>query len=81
MLIFFLFLNENICCGYSLEVPRRGTSDEYPQHMYLSRNKKNIIWIPPLICSYDSSPEDMLFIRTYVFNVIIVGKGPLTVAM
>ena len=32
--IFFLFLNENICCGYSLEAPRRGASNEYPQHMF-----------------------------------------------
>ena len=40
--IIFLFLNENICCGYSLEVPWRGTSNEYPQHMFLSRKKKNI---------------------------------------
>ena len=22
-------------------------------NMFLSRNKKNIMWIPPLICSYD----------------------------
>ena len=48
MLISFLFLSKNICCGYSLEVPQRGASNEYPQHMYSSRNKKNI----PLICSY-----------------------------
>ena len=27
--LLFLFLQENICCGYSLEVPRRGTSNEY----------------------------------------------------
>ena len=40
--IVFLFLYKNICCGYSLEAPRRGTSNEYPQHMFLSRNKKNI---------------------------------------
>ena len=33
--IFFLFLNKNICCGYSLEAPRRGASNEYPQHMFL----------------------------------------------
>ena len=39
MLISFLFLNKNICCGYSLEVPRQGASNEYPQHMFLSRNK------------------------------------------
>ena len=49
----FLFLNENICCGYSLEAPRRGASNsleaprrgasnEYPQHMFSSRNKKDI---------------------------------------
>ena len=47
----FLFLNKNICCGYSLEAPQRGASSEYPQHLF-SRNKKNIMWIPPLICSY-----------------------------
>ena len=52
MLISFLFLDENICCGYSLEVPRRGASNEYPQHIFSSRNKKNIMWIPPLIRSY-----------------------------
>ena len=36
-LTFSLFLEENICCGYSLEVPHRGTSNEYPQHMFSSR--------------------------------------------
>ena len=40
-MIFFLFLDENICCGYSSEAPR-GTSNEYPQHMFSSRNKKDI---------------------------------------
>ena len=52
MLTSFLFLNENIYCGYSLEVPRWGTTNEYPQHMFSLRNKKNITWIHPLICSY-----------------------------
>ena len=40
--IFFLFLHKNICCGYSLEVPHRSASNEYPQHMFLCKNKKNI---------------------------------------
>ena len=31
---------QNIECGYSLEPPRRGGSNEYPQSMFLSRNKK-----------------------------------------
>ena len=32
---------QNIDCGYSLDSPRRGGSNEYPQSMFLSRNKKN----------------------------------------
>ena len=36
---------QNIDCGYSLEPPRRGGPNEYPQSMFLSRNKK-IIYTP-----------------------------------
>ena len=32
---------QNIGCGYSLEPPRRGSSNEYPQSMFFSRNMKN----------------------------------------
>ena len=32
---------QNLDCGYSLEPPRQGGSNEYPQFMFLSRNKKN----------------------------------------
>ena len=35
---------QNIDCGYSLEPPRRGGSSEYPQSMFLSRNKKNNVY-------------------------------------
>ena len=35
---------QNIYCGYSLEPPRRGGSNEYPQSMFLSRNKKNNVY-------------------------------------
>ena len=38
--IFVLFLDENLCYGYSLEAPRQGTANEYPQNMFSSRNKK-----------------------------------------
>ena len=30
--------------GYSLEPPWRGGSNEYPQYIVLSRNKKNIVY-------------------------------------
>ena len=35
---------QNIDCGYSLEPPRRGGSNEYPKSMFLSRNKKNNLY-------------------------------------
>ena len=35
---------QNIDCGYSLEPPRRGGSNEYPQSMFLSRNEKNNVY-------------------------------------
>ena len=40
----FKLLYENNCCGNSLEAPRRGASNEYPQHMFSWRNK--------IICGY-----------------------------
>ena len=33
---------QNIDCWYSLEPPRWGGSNEYPQSMFLSRNNKNV---------------------------------------
>ena len=35
---------QNIDCGYSLEPPLRGGSNEYPQSMFLSRTKKNNVY-------------------------------------
>ena len=35
---------QNIDCGYTLEPPRWGGSNEYPQSMFLSRNKKNNVY-------------------------------------
>ena len=40
----FLISALNMDCGYSLEPPRRGGSNEYPQSMLLSRNKKNNVY-------------------------------------
>ena len=33
---------QNIDCGYLLELPRRGGSNEYKQSMFLSRTKNNV---------------------------------------
>ena len=34
----------NVDCGYLLEPPRRGGSNEYPQSMFLNRNKKTNVY-------------------------------------
>ena len=44
ILISFHISAQNTNCGYSLEPPRRGGSNEYPQSVFLSRNKKNNIY-------------------------------------
>ena len=43
--LFFLFLHENICCGYSLEAPWQGASNEHPQYMFSWRIRKIFKWI------------------------------------
>ena len=37
-LTFILCLDKNVCCGYSLEAPCKGASNEYPHHMFPWRN-------------------------------------------
>ena len=44
-LIFFHISAQNIDCGYSLEPPRRGGSNEYPQSMFWAEIRK-IMYIP-----------------------------------
>ena len=38
----FLIFAQNIDCGYTLEPPQRGGSNEYPQSMFCSEIKKNM---------------------------------------
>ena len=47
VVILFLFLHENICCGYALEAPHWCASNEYPQHMFSWRKRKHIYLMPP----------------------------------
>ena len=41
MFFIFLIFAQNIDCGCTLEPLRRGGSNEYPQSMFWSKNKKN----------------------------------------
>ena len=40
----FHISDQNIDCSYSLEPPRRGGSNEYPQSMFSSKNMKNNVY-------------------------------------
>ena len=42
--IFSLISAQNIDLWYSIEPPCQGGSNEYPQSMFLSRNKKNNVY-------------------------------------
>ena len=39
--LFFNIFALNIDCGYTLELTKRGGSNDYPQSMLLIQNKKN----------------------------------------
>ena len=49
LILFFLFFAQNIDCGYTLELRRRGGSNEYPQW---SKNKKNRYMYSPAYPSF-----------------------------
>ena len=40
----FLIFAQNIDCGYMLEPPHRGGSNEYPRSMFWSKNKKKYVY-------------------------------------
>ena len=42
--VIFHISAQNIDCGYLLEPPSRGGSNEYPQSMFFSRNDKNNVY-------------------------------------
>ena len=40
----FLIFAQNIDCGYTLETPQRGGSNEYPQSMFWSKKKEKYVY-------------------------------------
>ena len=76
---FFLLLHKNICCGYSLEAPQWGVSNEYQQHMFSWRNKKKIsvifswkkcLWKTPQACYLLISSSALLWFNLYHSKLI-----------
>ena len=69
----FLFSLWNICCRYSLEAPRCGASNEYPQHMFYVEIKQNIPkWSPNTFFNKSSNILDDVF---WLFFVILLEQN------
>ena len=60
----------NIDCGYSLEPPRWGGSNEYPQYMFLSRNKKNNVY--PCKSQFYYIKVGFKGVKVHVIHVIVM---------
>ena len=63
--IIFLFLNQNICCGYSKEPSQWDGSFEHPKHMLKIMGKKIFTLYAENFCL--SKP--VFFLVTILFNV------------
>ena len=72
---FFIFLFKNIDCGCSLEPPQRGGSNEYPQSMFLSRIKKNNIYLCKPQFHYIKMGFKGSRLYRYVFVIVTVFGG------
>ena len=69
----FLIFAQNIDCGYTLELPQRGGSNEYPQFMFSSKNKKNRYTPANPIFLYKSGPGSRGYtFHGHVFLMIVI---------
>ena len=62
--IIFLFLNQNICCGYSKEPSQGDGSFEHPKHMLKFMGKKILKILRENFCL--SKPVSLILIVTYL---------------
>ena len=49
-LSFFIYLNQNICCGYSKEPSQGDGSFEHPKHTFAPMEEKICILLPSSVC-------------------------------
>ena len=68
--IIFLISAQNIDCGYSLEPPRRGGSNEYPQSMFCAEIRKISEFLPEnfqfLVVKFSVYLNRRVFVMSYM---------------
>ena len=71
----FLISAQNIDCGYSLEPPRRGGSNEYPQFMFWAEIGKAVLTSTHNLCfeqkyeKYQNFLSENSFFGGRIFNI------------
>ena len=68
----FLIFAQNIECGYTLEPPRRCGSNEYPQSMFWSKNRKVDIPLHTPVLLYKSGVQGGIHC-TDMLHVVVSG--------
>ena len=68
--LFFLFLSQNICCGYSKESSQLEGSFEHPKHMFKFMGKE----INVILGASTSSSGPMMFKSKFHKNINFNGK-------
>ena len=72
-MIVFFSLHKNISCGYSLDEPHQGSSNEYSLHVFASpRCIKLIPTTYVLMENWRKLSQFILFIHSFVFKLFIL---------
>ena len=71
----FLVFAQNIDCVYTLEPPRRGSSNEYPQSMFWSNNRKIGIHLHTPVLLYESGVQGGYTEHGHVFVMYHMSKA------
>ena len=72
---FFLCLYKNICCGYEIEAPWWGTSNEYPQHIFFIEKWRKLPQNYHQVIRYlleSEAVEYILYSSTIIYNSFLL---------
>ena len=68
--LFFLFLLQNIDCGYSLEPPRQGGSNVYPQFMFSAKKTEKYQTFSTENLHFYNFTENLCIMHGHVFVML-----------
>ena len=71
--IIFLISAQNIVCGYSLEPPHRGGSNEYPQYLcFAQKYEKYQNFYLIFFLFFDGTSKFLVYLKRLVFVMVTI---------